>query len=172
MPNNVFNLPITGKPIALSDAGIYYAINRNTGAVNNVFHLHYDDEDWLLYQLKNTAKNGEMGWIILADHGDYPLKSCEVSEINYHFDKPAYAEPKGAWQLMRNTRYGFGKFTPIHPDESTQFAMVLFSNTPNTNKHSINVNDTNAHTWPSMLVPLLIQKADDQILQSFIDLPH
>ena len=145
--HNVFNLPIYGKPIELSDAGIYYAINRKTGSINNVFHLLYEDDDWYLYQLKNTGKNGEMGWVILADNGDYPLKSLTSEEIKHHFDKPEYAEPKGGWQLMRNSRYGFGKFTPIQADEAIKYAMILFSGA-------------------EMLMPLLIIKAEDEVLQS------
>ena len=34
--------------------------------------------------------------VILADNGDYPLKSLSSEEVRYHFDKPEYAEPKGA----------------------------------------------------------------------------
>lgn len=152
MPNNVYNIPVYGKPIELNEQGIYYAINRKTGDINNVFQLVYEgdtkeDQNWYLYQLKNTGKNGEMGWVILADNGDYPLKSVSTEEIKHHFDKPEYAEPKGAWQLMRNSRYGFGKFTPIHADENVRFALILFSGA-------------------EMLVPLLILKADDYSLQS------
>ena len=149
--HNVFNLPIYGKPIELDDAGIYYAINRKTGSINNVFHLLYEDDDWYLYQLKNTGKNGEMGWVILADNGDYPLKSLTSEDIKHHFDKPEYAEPKGGWQLMRNSRYGFGKFTPIHADDAIQYAMILFSGA-------------------EMLMPLLIKKAEDEVLQSLSQL--
>jgi len=149
--HNVFNLPIYGKPIELSDAGIYYAINRKTGSINNVFHLLYEEDDWYLYQLKNTGKNGEMGWVILADNGDYPLKSLTSEEIKHHFDKPEYAEPKGGWQLMRNSRYGFGKFTPIQADEAIKYAMILFSGA-------------------EMLMPLLIIKAEDEVLQSLSQL--
>lgn len=151
MPSNVYNIPVYGKPIELDDQGFYYAINRNTGAINNVFHLVYEDYsnkegEWYLYQLKNTGINGEMGWVILADNGDYPLKSLSTEEIKRHFDKPEYAEPKGAWQLMRNSRYGFGKFTPIHAEDQVRFAMILFSGS-------------------EMLVPLLIIKAEDDNLQ-------
>lgn len=151
MPSNVYNIPVYGKPIELDDQGFYYAINRNTGAINNVFHLVYEDYsnkegEWYLYQLKNTGINGEMGWVILADNGDYPLKSLSTEDIKRHFDKPEYAEPKGAWQLMRNSRYGFGKFTPIHAEDQVRFAMVLFSGS-------------------EMLVPLLIIKAEDDNLQ-------
>ena len=150
MPNNVFNIPSFGKPIEMADQGVYYAINRKTGSINNVFHLKYDDEDWLLYQLKNTGKDGEMGWIILADNGDYPLKTVSIEETKSYFDKPEYAQPKGAWQLMRNSRYGFGKFTPDVADEPIKFAMILFS----------------GH---EMLVPLLILKAEDELLQSLVE---
>lgn len=165
--HNVFNLPIYGRPITLEDAGIYYAINRKTGGINNVFHLAYEttvaqDGDWYLYQLKNTSKDGEMGWVILADHGDYPLKSVCSEEIKQHFDKPEYAEPKGAWQLIRNSRYGFGKFTPLHADTEQRYAMILFSNTAT-------LGDTG---MPAMLVPLLIQKADDEVLNSLSQLAH
>lgn len=151
MPNNVYNIPVYGQPIEPSDQGIYYAINRKTGEINNVFQLVYEgatnadmseDKNWYLYQLKNTSKNGEMGWVILADNGDYLLKEVPNEEIKHHFDKPEYAEPQGAWQLIRNSRYGFGKFTPIHADENIRFAMFLFSGA-------------------EMLVPLLILKAED-----------
>ncbi len=148
--SNVLNIPIYGKPIELNDQGIYYAKNRKTGGVNNVFHLAYEDDEWYLYQLKNTGKNGEMGWVILADNGDYPLKSITTEEIKRCFDKPEYAEPKGAWQVMRNSRYGFGKFTPIHAEEEASYAMILFSGA-------------------ELLVPLLILKAEDDSLQSLVE---
>ena len=153
--SNVFNLPIYGKPITLDDQGVYYANNKKTGAINNVFQLVYETDvnkegDWYLYQLKNTSKHGEMGWVILADNGDYPLKSVSTEEIKQHFDKPEYAEPRGAWQLLRNSRYGFGKFTPVHASDDIKYAMILFS----------------ADDQTKMLVPLLIQKAEDEALKS------
>ena len=153
--SNVFNLPIYGKPIEIDDQGVYFAKNKKTGAINNVFQLVYEydsneDGDWYLYQLKNTSKDGEMGWVILADNGDYPLKSLSTEEIKRHFDKPEYAEPKGAWQLMRNSRYGFGKFTPVHTEDDIKYAMILFSGA-------------------EMLVPLLINKAEDEVLQSLAE---
>lgn len=151
--SNVFNLPVYGKPIELDDQGVYFAKNKKTGAINNLFHLVYQEGEWYLYQLKNTSKDGEMGWVILADYGDYPLKSVATEEIRHHFDKPEYAEPKGAWQLMRNSRYGFGKFTPLHAEDDIRYAMILFS-------------AAEMPGMPEMLVPLLIQKAEDEVLQS------
>ena len=150
MPNNVYNIPVYGKPIELDDQGVYYAINRKTNDINNVFQLVYEESEWYLYQLKNTGKNDEMGWVILADNGDYPLECLSSEDIKHHFDKPEYAEPKGAWQLMRNSKYGFGKFTPIHADEKIRYAMILFSGA-------------------KMLVPYLILKAEDESLQSLAE---
>ena len=159
MPNNVVNISVFGKPITLDDQGIYYAINRKTSNINNVFHLVYEDDEWYLYQLKNTNKDGEMGWVILADNGDYPLKSIGTEEIRRYFDKPEFAEPKGAWQLIKNSRYGFGKFTPANPNSETAYAMLLFS-----------VNDASdineMRETSKMLVPLRIQKAQDEVMQS------
>jgi hypothetical protein len=169
--SNVLNLPIYGKPIELDDQGVYYTLNKKTGAINNVFKLVYEADahenwDWYLYQLKNTNKDGEMGWVILADNGDYPLKSLSTEEIKYHFNKPEYAEPKGAWQLMRNSRYGFGKFTPVHAAQEIQYAMILFSNEDATEATL----GSKMPRMPRMLVPLLIQKAEDEVLQSLAEL--
>lgn len=151
MQNNVYNISVYGKPIELNDQGVYCAINRKTGEINNVFQLLYEDDDWYLYQLKNTGKQGEMAWVILADQGDYSLKRLPTEDIKQHFSKPEYAEPKGAWQLIRNSRYGFGKFTPMHAEEKTRYAMILFSGA-------------------EMLVPLLIVKADDTDVQNPVEL--
>lgn len=142
-----------GQPILLDDQGIYYTVNRKTGGVNNVFQLVYEDDNWYLYQLKNTTKDGDMGWVILADQGDYALNSVDTSTVRQLFDKPEFAEPKGAWQLMRNDRYGFGKFTPMDMQTLTRYAMILFSG-------------------DEMLVPLLIEKAEDELLQSLATLPR
>lgn len=136
-----------GQPIVLEDQGIYYTLNRKTGGINNVFQLVYEDDNWYLYQLKNTSKNGDMGWVILADQGDYALNSVGSSNVRELFDKPEFAEPKGAWQLLRNQRYGFGKFTPSMSDAKVSYAMILFSD-------------------DGMLVPLLIEKAKDELLKS------
>lgn len=140
-----------GQPILLDDQGIYYTVNRKTGGVNNVFQLLYEDDNWYLYQLKNTTKDGDMGWVILADQGDYALNSVDTSTVRQLFDKPEFAEPKGAWQLMRNDRYGFGKFTPMDMQTLTRYAMILFSG-------------------DEMLIPLLIEKAEDEFLQSLATL--
>jgi len=153
--HNPYSLPVMAKAIEVADQGIYYAVNRKTGEINNLFHLNYEMDmpntadqsaslttgQWYLYQLKNTNKAGDVGWVILADQGDYALNVVKTDMVNHYFAKPEYAEPKGAWQVIRNSRYGFGKFTPQNPDEAVRYAMILFS----------------GH---EMLVPLLILKAD------------
>lgn len=154
-PHNPYSLPVEAKAIEVADQGIYYAVNRKTGEINNLFHLNYEVEmpetsdqvatlkagQWYLYQLKNTNKAGEVGWVILADQGDYALNEVNAEVVDGYFAKPEYAEPKGAWQVIRNSRYGFGKFTLQNPEDSVRFAMILFSGN-------------------EMLVPLLILKAD------------
>ncbi len=150
MSDNAFLTPVLGKAIELDDQGVYYAINRKTGGINNVFNLVFEDEDWYLYQLKNISKDDEMGWVILADQGDYALKLLATEDVERYFSKPEYLEPKGSWQLMRNSRYGFGKFTPESAETGIHYAMILFSG-------------------DQMLVPLLIEKAQDEALKSLAD---
>lgn len=147
MSNQVFKTPRNCKPIILDDQGVYYAINRKTGDINNVFNLVHEEASWYLYQLKNTDKEGGMGWVILADQSDYELEAVAEEDVGRHFSKPEYLEPKGTWQLIRNSRYGFGKFTPESSEMATRYGMILFSG-------------------DEMLVPLLIEKAKDEILQS------
>ena len=162
MASNVFNMPINGKPIELSDAGVYCSIHRKTGEVNNLFNVVFEDDDWFLFQLKNTNKDGDISWVILADNSEYALKMCHTTEVKHHFNRPEFNEPKGAWQLMRNARYGFGKFTPLHADENYLYAMILFSQDATS---TIEI-DGNMLEIPNMLVPLLIQKTQDEALQA------
>lgn len=137
--------------IELNDQGIYYAINRKTGGVNNVFQLIYEDAKWYLYQLKNTDKEGSMGWVILADQGEYSLEMVGAEEVERYFAKPEYLEPKGTWQVIRNARYGFGRFTPESTEMNIHYGMLLFSGN-------------------EMLIPLLIEKAQDELLQSLAEI--
>ena len=160
MPHHAFNAPVIAKPITLDEQGVYYAINRKTGGINNVFNLVFEDEDWYLYQLKNTNKDGDMGWVILGGqhltgYSDYALKTVDSETVEHYFSKPEYLEPKGAWQLMRNSRYGFGKFTPESAEMGVHYGMILFSGD---------------ETRDEMLVPLLIEKAQDEVLKSLAQL--
>jgi len=147
MPNNVFNI----KAIELNNQGVYYAVNRKTGGINNVFQLVCEDEQWYLYQLKNIDKDGGMAWVILADQDDYALKHVDEEEVERHFSKPEYLEPKGTWQIMRNARYGFGKFTPESLETGVHYGLIIFSE-------------------DEMLVPILLEKAEDELLKSLAEI--
>jgi hypothetical protein len=138
---------IDAKQINLDDQGVYYAINKNTGGINNVFQLVYEDAQWYLYQLKNVDKNGSMGWVILAGDNDYALAYVPEDEVIRYFAKPEFLEPKGTWQILRNARFGFGKFIPESIEVGIRFGLIVF-------------------TEGGGLVPLLIEKAKDEALKS------
>jgi len=145
MTSNVINLPTYGKAITLDDQGIYFILNASTGAIQSIFQLVYDDE-WYLFQLEKTAEDNEPNWSIMAKDNDYPLMSVPTTELRRHFSKPEYAEPRGAWQIIRNGKYGFGKFTPVDPEEPVGHAMIMFSG-------------------DEMLMPVRIHKADEETLK-------
>ncbi len=124
MTSNVVNLPTYGKAITLDDEGIYFTLNANTGTVHSIFQLVYD-EDWYLYQLEKTSEV-EGTWRIMAEKLNYALMSMPTADLRHHFSKPEYAEPRGAWQVIRNTKFGFGKFTPANQNEPVAHAMIVF----------------------------------------------
>lgn len=137
--------------IDLNDQGIYYAINRKTGGINNVFQLVNEEDDWYLYQLKNVDGQGELAWVILAEPHDYPINPVPAELIDYYFAKPEYLEPKGRWVMLKNSKYGFGKFIPESREMGIHYGLMRFS----------------AET---MLVPILIEKAKDEVLNSLTEL--
>lgn len=145
MTSNVINLSTYGKAISLDDQGVYFVLNASTGAVQSVFQLVYDDE-WYLYQLEKAEKEDEASWAIMSEGADYPLISVPTTELRRHFSKPEYAEPRGAWQAIRNSKYGFGKFTPADANEDVSHAMILFSG-------------------DEMLMPVRIHKANEETLK-------
>ena len=143
MDTNVYVFPTFGKPITLDDQGIYYTLNANTGAIQGVIQLVYEDE-WFLYQLQNYAYEDEAGWSILAENGSYQLNSMTTEQIRRTFAKPEYAAPRGAWQVIKNSKFGFGKFTPLDPLEPVNYAMLMF-------------------TGNDMHAPVLIHKAEENM---------
>ena len=143
--SNVLSFPTYGKPITLDDQGTYYTLNTSTGEIHSVFRLEYDD-DWYLYQLQNTSREDEICWRIMAEKTGYALQSMTSENIGHHFSKPEFAEPKGAWQVIRNSKFGFGKFTPLNANEPIRRAIIAF--------------DGN-----EMLMPVLIHKAEEETMQ-------
>lgn len=151
MPNNVFVFPTFGRAITLDDQGIFYSINPKTGSIISVFQLMYEDE-WYLYQLQNTARENEFCWDIMAERHHYALNSMTTEEIRRNFSKPEFAEPVGAWQVLRNTKYGFGKFTPLAENAATMYALIPFAGN-------------------EMGMPILIHRADQALLDSLEEMP-
>ncbi len=145
MTSNVINLPTYGKAITLDDQGIYFILNASTSAIQSIFQLVYDDE-WYLFQLAKTDDDNEPNWSVMGEENDYTLMSVPTTELRRHFAKPEYAEPRGAWQVIRNSQYGFGKFTPVDSDAPDGYAMIMFSG-------------------DEMRTPIRIHKADDETLK-------
>jgi hypothetical protein len=143
--SNVFSFPTYGKAITLSDQGVYYTMNTSTGAVHSIFRLEYE-QDWYLYQLQNTSREDEICWRILAEDAGYALQSMTTEEIRYHFTKPEFVEPRGTWQVIRNSKFGFGKFTPLNGKDPIRHAIIVFSGN-------------------EAAMPVLIHKAEEDILQ-------
>lgn len=146
MPNNslsnVINFPSFGKPITLEDQGVYYAMNTRRHTIHSIFELVYQGDDWYLFQLESADNEDETRWSLLTGNVDYVLHSMTSAQIKQHFLKPEYAEPRGAWQVIKNSKFGFGKFTPTKAEESVSYAILVF------------VED-------EMLTPILIHKAEE-----------
>ncbi|HEY0562651.1 MAG TPA: hypothetical protein VGD04_04945 [Methylophilus sp.] len=127
MPSNLYVLPAYGKAITLDDQGVYCVFNQHDGAIQSVIQLLYENDDWTLYQLQRTSDDDALFWTVMSDSTQCRLSSMTSVQIAHYLAKPEYAEPRGAWQMMRNAQYGFGKFTPIFPDEEVCYAVALFT---------------------------------------------
>jgi hypothetical protein len=126
MPNNLYIHPAYGKAITLDDQGMYCVLNQKTGTVQNVIHLVYEQDDWYMYQLQNTHDKDSFYWAVMADTIQPQLMSMSSEQICHYLAKPEYAEPKGAWQVMRNGQYGFGKFTHF-TSADIAYAILVFA---------------------------------------------
>jgi hypothetical protein len=123
--SNVISFPVIGKAITLDDQGVYYALNTRTHTIHSIFQLVYKD-DWYLYQLECSGNEDEMTWSLLSGNMDYALNSMTTEQIRFHFSKPEYAEPRGAWQVIKNSKFGIGKFTPLQAGEPIRYAILVF----------------------------------------------
>ncbi len=144
MQSNVLAFPTLGEAITLEDQGVYFTMNATTGMVHSIFRLDFESE-WYLHQLKNIDQNDDFSWVLMAEHANDHLESMKPKAVQHHFSQPQFSEPKGAWQVIRNSLYGFGKFTPEDPEDDIHFALIPF------------VEDT-------MRMPMLVVKADEQTL--------
>lgn len=123
---NLFVLPMFGQAINLDDQGIYFVLNRNTGNIQTVIQLSYDNDDWYLYQLQVVHGGAEYRWVVMSFHQDSMLISPSARQIAQYFSNTEYIEPNGAWQLIKNADFGFGKFTPLEQKDDVQYAIIRF----------------------------------------------
>lgn len=140
-----------GAPITLDECGFYIARNRADGSLNSLFCLRYVEDHWLFYQLKHqpvTAETDEaIFWKILGDDTHDALESMPTSEVQQWLHRPELQDPSaqnpiGGWQVLRNLRFGFGKFTPVDANLTTSYALLRFRD-------------------GQMLGPILIEKTND-----------
>jgi hypothetical protein len=124
-----FQAPL-GAPITLDECGFYIAHNRTDGSVNSVFNLRYEKGDWQLSQLKHVAATIDapeaLFWNTLGDSLDDTLQSMPTAELQQWLYRPELQDLPGGWQVLRNTRFGFGKFTPNNKNLSTSYAFLRF----------------------------------------------
>jgi hypothetical protein len=119
-----------GAPITLEECGFYLALNRADGSVNSVFSLRYAQDDWHLFQLKHVAATIDepeaIFWTKLGDGTDDALQSMPTAELQQWLYRPELQDLPGGWQVLRNTRFGFGKFTPTAKNLPTSYAFLRF----------------------------------------------
>jgi hypothetical protein len=124
--NNLFVLPRLGQTIRQEDSGIYYILNQQTGRVRSLIQLVRENLHWYILQLQPIADGLDYRWSVLSRENDCALKTATDRQIAHYFSKPEYTEPVGAWQVMRNADFGFGKFTPIESPEEISYAILTF----------------------------------------------
>ena len=149
------NIAPLGAPITLDECGFYLAYNRADGSVNSVFNLRYENDNWWLSQLKHTAQTEEapeaIFWQTLGDNMDDTLQSMPTLELQQWLQRPELQELPGGWQVLRNARFGFGKFTPIDANLHISYAFLRFRD-------------------GQMLGPILIEKTTDPAIIALADL--
>ncbi len=126
MPNNLFVLPRFGRAIQSDDLGIYYILNQHTGQVRSLIQLALENLHWYLLQLQPIADGLDYRWSVMSRALECDLKPATDKQIAHYFAKSEYAEPAGAWQVMRNADFGFAKFTPIETTQDVSYAILTF----------------------------------------------
>ena len=126
MATNLFVLPRLGESIHQQDLGIYYILNHHTGRVRSLIQLVRENVHWYLMQLQPIADGLDYRWSVMSREQDCALKAVTDKQIAHYFSKPEYAEPSGAWQVMRNADFGFAKFTPIDAPHEVSYAILTF----------------------------------------------
>lgn len=142
--SNVLPFPQIGRAINADDQGVYFAVHAKTGRVHSILRLDFEKE-WYLHQLQPLG-NELYAWHLMAEHANDPLVSMTQQEIAIYFDRPEFAEPEGAWQVLYNSRFGFGKFTPADTQQPTRYAIIPFNEA-------------------QMGMPVLLTKADEAAVE-------
>lgn len=143
------NAPL-GSPITLDECGFYVAHNRADGSINSIFNLRYENDNWWFSQLKHVAATDDepeaIFWFTLGNNaGDGEndaLQSMPTAELQQWLQRPELQDLPGGWQVLRNARFGFGKFTPVNKQLNTSYAFLRFRD-------------------GQMLGPILIKKTTD-----------
>ncbi len=141
--DNVIDFPKIGRAINADDQGIYFARNSKTGHLHSIYRLDFAQE-WMMHQLEAVGDDHH-AWRLMAAHANDSMVSMRQEDIAFYFNRPEFEEPKGAWQVILNSVFGFGKFTPEAPDVPVSYAMIPF--------HDL-----------AMGMPILITKADESAL--------
>lgn len=126
MPTNLFVHPHFGQAITPDDAGLYYILNQHTGQVRSILQLVHENQHWYLMQCQALADGLDYRWSLLACDDQPALLAASDKQIAHYFCKPEYAEPAGAWQVIRNAGVGFAKFTPMCQPHDVRFAVLRF----------------------------------------------
>jgi hypothetical protein len=146
-----------GAPITLDECGFYIAHNRADGSINSVFNLRYERDNWWLSQLKHVTATVDapesLFWASMGDGEDDALQSMSTFEMQQWLYRPELQDPAGGWQVLRNTRFGFGKFTPTQPNLPTSYAFLRFRD-------------------GQMLGPILIEKTTDPAILALSELGY
>lgn len=146
---------ILGAPITLEERGFYLAHNRADGTINSVFNLRYENDNWWLSQLKHVAATDDkpeaLFWVSLGDNEDDSLQSMPTFELQQWLQRPELQDMPGGWQVLRNTRFGFGKFSPVNKGLNKSYALLRFRE-------------------GQMLGPILIEKTTDPAIIAFGEL--
>lgn len=122
--SNVLPFPKIGQAINGKDQGLYFARNTQTGLVQSIYRLD-SNKDWYLHQLHPLADD-MFTWELMAAHANDVMSMMPRKTIASNFNRPELAEPKGAWQVLHNSQFGFGKFTPDDLASPVRFAMIPF----------------------------------------------
>lgn len=126
MANNLFVLPRLGQAIEHDDLGLYYILNQHTGKVRSMIQLACENLHWYLMQLQPIADGLDYRWSVLSRHQECALQQASDKQIAHYFSRSEFAEPVGAWQVMRNADFGFAKFTPIAAPQEISYAILTF----------------------------------------------